>query len=77
MIEILEIHIISIQNIFLERLDLQQLKKVSESNIWFFHFKLNVLEGDMVSITGVCPISAREGEAKFWITLYLKVGATS
>ena len=25
----------------------------------------------MVSFTGVCPISAREGEAKFWITLYI------
>ena len=24
----------------------------------------------MVSFTGACPISAREGEAKFWITLY-------
>ena len=26
----------------------------------------------MVSFTGVCPISAREGEAKFWITLYIR-----
>ena len=25
----------------------------------------------MVSFTGACPISAREGEAKFWITLYV------
>ena len=43
---------------------------VSEANIWFSHFKLNVLEGDIVSFTGACPIAAREGEAKFWITLY-------
>ena len=28
----------------------------------------------MVSFTGACPISAREGEAKFWITLYCKAG---
>ena len=47
----------------------QQLQKVSEYYIWFSHFKLNVLEGDMVSFTGARPISAREGEAKFWITL--------
>ena len=26
----------------------------------------------MVSFTGAFPISAREGEAKFWITLYLQ-----
>ena len=25
----------------------------------------------MVSFTGACPISAREGEAMFWITLYI------
>ena len=40
---------------------------VSEANIWFSHFKLNVLGGDMVSFTGACPISAREGDAKNWL----------
>ena len=69
-LEILEIPIISVQNLFLEKLDLQQLQKISGSNIWFSHFKLNVLEGDMVAFTRVCLFSALEGEAKFSITLY-------
>ena len=58
------------KNFIFGKLILQHLLKVSEANIWFLHFELNVLEGDMVSFTGACPISSREGEAKFWITLY-------
>ena len=73
----MEIPIISIQNLFLGKLNLQQLQKVSESNIWFSHFKLNVLEGDMVSFVGACLFLALEGEAKFWITLQLYVPSNS
>ena len=58
------------QNLFLGKSNLQQLQKVSESNIWFFQFRLNVLEGDMVSCAEACIFLALEGEAKFWITLY-------
>ena len=32
---------------------------------------LYALEGDMVSFAEACLFSAREGEAKFWITLYM------
>ena len=45
------------------------MQKVSESNIWFSQFTLNVLEGDMVSFAEACIFSAMEGEAKFWLTL--------
>ena len=60
---------ISIQNLFLGKLNLQQLQKVSESNIWFSHFELNVLEGDMVSFTEAFLLLAREGGAKILNTL--------
>ena len=68
----MEIPIISIQNLFLGKLNLQQLQKVSESNIWFSQFKLNLLEGDIVSFAETFLFSALEGEAKFWITLYIE-----
>ena len=50
----------------------QQLRKVSEANIWFSQFKLNVLGGDMVSFAEAFLFRDREGEAKFWITLYIQ-----
>ena len=58
---ILEIPLISIQNLFLRKLIFHQLQKVSEANIWFSHFKLNVLEGDSVSFTGACPFRPWRG----------------
>ena len=50
---------ISMQNLFLGKLILQQLYKVSEANIWSSQFELNVLDGDLVSFTGACPISGQ------------------
>ena len=56
---------ISIQNLFLGKLIFQPLQKVSEANIWFAHFELNVLEVDMVSFTEAFILSAREGGKHF------------
>ena len=69
-IEILEIPIISI--IHTKPLSGKiNFATVSEANIWFSYFKLNVSEVDMVNFAEACLFSAREeGEAKFKITLY-------
>ena len=44
---------------------------VSTVDIWFHHFYLVVLQGDMIGFAKAFPVSAREGVAKFWITLYV------
>ena len=45
---------------------------VSEANIWFSHFKFNLLEGDMVSfLPRLAYFRPGEWEVKFWLTLYL------
>ena len=45
---------------------------VSNVDIRFHHFYLVVLQGDMVGFAKAFPVSAREGVAKFWNTLYIR-----
>ena len=44
---------------------------ISGANFLRPHFKLNVLEGDMVSFTEAFLLLAREGGAKILNTLYI------
>ena len=65
-VEILDIPSISIPNHLLGKFNLLlQLQKVSESNIWFSYFKLNVLEGDMASLMRAALFRPDRGRQSF------------
>ena len=66
----MDIPIFSIQNPILVNSPLLQFYEVPHADIWFSHFYLNVLQGTIAGFSGALPVLAREGVAKFWITLY-------
>ena len=71
----MDIPIFSIQNPILVNSPLLQFYEVPHADIWFSHFYLNVLQGTIAGFSGALPVLAREGEAKFWITLYMAGGS--
>ena len=66
----MEIPIFSIQNPILVNSPLLLFYEVPHADIWFSHFYLNVVQGTIVGFSRALPVLAREGVAKFWITLY-------
>ena len=69
----MDIPIFSIQNPILVNSPLLQFYEVPHADIWFSHFDLNVLQGTIVGFSGALPVLARDGGAKFWITLYTPI----